>query len=614
MKNIKNKNGFTIIEILIAISIFAIFSTGVFYLSLDTIERDSKTTLSSQALLYAQEGIEAVRNIRDTAYLSLTNGDHGLDLASGSWTFVPAPETVDTSYARTITIEDVYRDINGDIASEGTIFDPETKKITAEVTWNHRGIIPKSTSLISYMSNWRGDDWIQTTCDEFDEGTYSGIITETQTSPPVNNCGIVLELIESESEFFASSDLGKHGNDVVVDGNYAYVASNGTNNGMFIVDVSDPSNPSITSNLNVTSKGRYINKDGNYVYIGIQNSSKGLTIGNVSNPSSPSVTTTQNVGAYGNEAEVSGNYLYMGVDDNDDSFLVYDISSKGSPAEVDSIDFSDGVQVIELNGNYAYVGLDDDHDGLRVVDISTPTNVSEVASLDVGEEVNAIIISGSLAYIGTEDSSNSLRVIDISTPTNPSELTSIDVGGEIQDLTISEGYLYAAIDTQNAGLAAINISNPYNPTLSYNLDIAGKGEGIDSDDNYIYIATDTANRGLVIIGTTTSGVTTSGTYQSPAFDTRSSDTLYNFIEWDHVEVPGSTVRFQIRTASSEAGLTSATWVGSEGTNDTYYENPRTQIVTSPSASGIRYIQYKGYLDSDGISTPTVISVRINYTP
>lgn len=83
MKTITNKKGFSLVEIMLAICIFAIFAVGITYLSLDTLNRDSKVVLNSEAMHYAQEGLEVVRNIRDRNFLSLTNGDHGLVLNNG---------------------------------------------------------------------------------------------------------------------------------------------------------------------------------------------------------------------------------------------------------------------------------------------------------------------------------------------------------------------------------------------------------------------------------------------------------------------------------------------------------------------------------------------------
>ncbi len=611
-KSIQNAKGFALIEILLAVALFAIFSTSIVYLSLDTIDRDAKTQLDSEALLYAQEGIEATRNMRDRDYLLMANGDHGLQLSGDEWTFIAAPEDIGGFYERTIIIEDVYRDGYGDIAESGT-FDPDTKKVISEVAWTWRTAFDRSVTLTTYLSNWPGDDWIQTTCTEFNAGTFTDSETLASDPPPADNCLILLSAIGGPSDFFASADIGDHGNDVDVDGNYAYVAAKKTHEGLTIVDVSDPANPIVESVTDVGEKAGYITKDGNYAYIGVR-TSEGLAIANISNSSNPSTVSILDIDNEGHQIVISGNTLFMGVDDDDMSFISVDISDKENPEYLDILDLDDETLAAHINGNYIYAGVDDDSSGLRVIDISNPSNMSEVGSLDVGEEVNAIEISGAIAYVGSEDNEDSLQVVNISTPTSPTLVTSIDVGGEIQDLVMHGNYLYAAVDEQNAGLAVIDISNPLAPSLEYNLDIMGKATGIDTDGDYIYISTDTSNKGLVIVGAQSGGVAISGSYISTILDTGGEDTRYNFIEWDHTEVPGGSVKFQIRTASSEAGLTSATWVGSDGTNATYYENSRTEIELNSSRSGQRYLQFKAIIESDGATSPTIESVRINYNP
>lgn len=598
-------------EIVLAIAIFAIFSLGIFYLSIDTIQRDSKIELNNIALFYAQEGLEAIRNMRDRNYLSITNGDHGLSFQNDTWSFVAAPETIDGFYQRTITISDVYRDVNDAIATTGT-FDPETKLVASEITWNWKSVVPQSVTLSSYISNWTGTDFIQTTCGEFNTGTFSNTENEVVPSPPNDNCSVKLSDVTQPSQFFASSDVGEHGEDVVIDGNYAYVATAKSQKGFTIVNVTNRALPTIASQLYVWNKGRKLVKDGNKVYLGIEVTNPAIAIINVTNPATPSVTYSWQLNGKGNTPAVSGNYLYATADSSTNGFVVYNIS--GTPAATDFLSVGAKVHTAVINGNYAYLGVDTDHSGLRVISISNPANVSQVASLDVDEEVNAIVISGVFAFLGTEDDDNALKVVNISNPLAPTLVTSLDVGDEIQDLVIEGDYLYAAVDDQNAGLAAVNIQNPAAPMLAYTLDVQGKGTGIDADQNYIYIATDTSNKGLVIIGTTQSGVTNSGNYTSQIFDTTSTDTRYNFIEWDHTEVPGGSVKFQIRTASTSAGINSATWVGSDGTANTYYTTSRTPIVLSPGASGKRYIQYKAFFTSDGSTSPSLHSVRINYNP
>ncbi len=616
MKNHYLKKGFSIIEVLLAITIFAIFSAGIFYLSLDTIQRNIKVNLNTEAILYAQEGLEAVRNIRDKNYLLLTNGDKGLFLNAGSWEFVIAPEDIDGFYSRTITIDDVYRDENGNIDEEGLYLDSDTKKITSEVSWLQKGIIPKSISLTSYLSNWTGYDWMETTCADFDAGAYEGTETEIAESPPEDNCDIILTAVEMGSEYFYFGNFGHHGNDIIVEGNYIYLATEYSSKGLIILDISDFENITTASEVDIGNKGNRLTKAGNYVYMGTEDNDLGLAVVNASDPNNAFFYFSWSLGEEGNQPTISGNYLYMAVDEDDSGLQVFDVSAGQLPTPLltDSYNFDNEAHITKINGNYAYVGLDDDSLGLRIMDISDPYDINEIASLNVGEEVNAITITGTIAFIGTEDSNDSLQVINISDPENPTIVTSLDVGGEIEDLVISGDYLYAAVDEQNAGLAAINISNPFSPYLVYNLDIEGKGSGIDEQGAYIFVSTDTKNKGLIIIGTTVASVVESGSFMSQIFDTESSDTRYNFIEWDHEEVPSASVKFQLRTADSIENIATATWVGSDGTVDTYYENPRTIIELDPGKTGVRYFQYKAFIDSDGITSPAISSVRINYTP
>lgn len=78
-----NKLGFTIIEAITAIFLITVGIVGISGLITQLI---TSSTISSQKLIASylgQEGIEIVRNIRDTNLLEIENWDNGL--AAGSW-------------------------------------------------------------------------------------------------------------------------------------------------------------------------------------------------------------------------------------------------------------------------------------------------------------------------------------------------------------------------------------------------------------------------------------------------------------------------------------------------------------------------------------------------
>ena len=78
-----------------------------------------------------------------------------------------------------------------------------------------------------------------------------------------------------------------------------------------------------------------------------------------------------------------------------------------------------------------------------------------------------------------------------------------------------------------------------------------------------------------------------------------------------IDEPSATdIKFQIRTAATEGGLSSATWYGPTGTGD-YYTTSGTNI--NSVHDGDRWIQYKAYFSGPGHSTPTLSDVTITYS-
>ena len=81
------------------------------------------------------------------------------------------------------------------------------------------------------------------------------------------------------------------------------------------------------------------------------------------------------------------------------------------------------------------------------------------------------------------------------------------------------------------------------------------------------------------------------------------------IDWD-AETPGSTsVRFQLRSASSPKGLQRAPWLGPRG-KDTYFTNP-SNVKESDFPGG--FVQYRAVLDTvNGAESPRLREVRITF--
>lgn len=612
-------------EATFAIAIFAVAAIGIFYFSMNIIGHDARMEARNTALAYAQEGIEAMRSIRDVNFMLLTNGDHGLERKNDMWVRTQAPENIDDFYYRTIVVSDVIRDEEGNIAEEGLV-DPYTKKIVSRVEWSWGGVLPQSVYLETYLSNWSGLNFKRTTCQEFSKGNFIETLLITLPSPPNNNCGIRLEIDdEADPPEMVNVNAGHQARDITVDGNYAYLAGDRNAQGLRIVDMTDKEAPVLLGQFNIGGRGRKITKEGDYAYVGIQ-AQEGLVIVDVSDPSNPSVQGSVNIGGNGNGMAIKDDYLYIGAETATDSLNIVDISDKSNPTVVNSMDFDGIVSTVEIRSNNAFVGLKNDVDGFHVLDVSEPASPVHLAVIDVGEQVNDIELRGAYAFVATELSRGSpppgvfpvgltnfsLKIVDISNPSNPVVKTYADVGGEIKALVSRGDYLYTAIDSQQAGYIMVNISSPTFPFMVEAYNIGTNANGIDADLDYVYVSTPRQDRGLVIIEQMAPFFEEEGEYIYPAVDTQDNEIIYNYITWDHHEEMGGTIKFQFRTGSTGGAISGADWLGPDGTTETYYEVPGTIIATDPEA-GLRYFQFKAIFETDGAGTPVLNSVTVNCT-
>jgi len=159
---INKKQGFTIIEIIIAIVIIvSVFGMILSFFSLD-IRNSERNRTRLQAILLAQEAMEAVRNFRDNTTWSgngpgtlISGTSYHPVVASSGWGIISGSENTEI-FTRNIVFYNVSRGINDNIESAYSPAnnDPDTKKIIVTVSWSDRYGLA-SESLTSYITNWR---------------------------------------------------------------------------------------------------------------------------------------------------------------------------------------------------------------------------------------------------------------------------------------------------------------------------------------------------------------------------------------------------------------------------------------------------------------------------
>lgn len=160
--------GQSLIEILVALAIFILVISVIFAIvggSFLNIRQGQETL---QAVFLAQEGLEAVRSIRDYDWTNLINGSYGLATIANQWILSGIEEDIGSQLnqgKRQMTISD-----------DG----PDRKLITAKISWELLPGRSNEVELFTVLANWR----------KISEqpGTCQGTATACQDLPDQSSC------------------------------------------------------------------------------------------------------------------------------------------------------------------------------------------------------------------------------------------------------------------------------------------------------------------------------------------------------------------------------------------------------------------------------------------
>ena len=222
-----------------------------------------------------------------------------------------------------------------------------------------------------------------------------------------------------------------HSTCVQVVGNRAYVAGNRTYpNGEHkfrIADVSNPANPVEIGNCNLP--GDYsmaLQVVGSRAYIA--NNANGLMIIDISDPVNPSIIGNYSAGPgkYIKGLHISGTTAYLCC--HSAGLYIVNISNPQAPTLIGFCDTPFYALDVDISGTRAYVA--DDWGGVQIIDITDPENPSITGTVELPDKSKHIQIVGDMVYVTLdENGSGSLRIIDISDPEKPELVESVDTTG-----------------------------------------------------------------------------------------------------------------------------------------------------------------------------------------
>lgn len=635
------KNGFSFVEIVIALGIFSIIAFPTVQVFLTAQEAGGIGANKAKATALINEYFESLKNLRKQGWDNLINGRYVINASSGnlSLQLTTSGETIN-GYTRYLVIENAYRDTGGKLVDSGGTLDPSTKKITASVSWE--GLHPSSISQMSYLTRYLDNlAWIQTTVADFSQGTLNKVaVTNTNGGEVVLGSGGYGDWCTPVLSA-AELDLPKQGvaNAIYAIEGHVSVGTGENSSGVSYAHVTvsntNPPVPTVAGTFD-GYKTNDVWGDDHYAYLATDNHSKEVVIVDISSLpykevgyfNVPGNTTASSVFVSGNRGYVTaGWWLY-----------IFDLSSKtGSRPQVGLPFFmlGNGTSIV-IKGNYAYVSLANSPIELQIVDISNPWYIFSIGYADVnGQDGKRVFINdtSTRAYLVTNASSTlkEFFIIDITNKSGSRPIiSSYDANGmNPKSLAVVTGNKAIIVGTDGEEYQVIDITNETNPVrcggIQLNSGINGISSVLEQDgDAYSYIIAGDANSELKIIEGGPGGrYAASGYFESQTRDTGHSSAFNRFFA-TFATPSQTTIKFQVAVVDSLNGsclnvpFNDLNFVGPDGTSLSYFTHDDV-IPLINNGSGFKNpsqcFRFRAYLATDdSLQTPVLYDFTVNYSP
>lgn len=434
--------GFSLVEVLLAITIFGFLASGL--IGALVYGRASSASAGDHARAYslAEEGLQATRNIAAASYGNLVAGTYGLAQSGGQWIFSGSSD-VSGIYTRQIVI-----------AAAGT----NRQGITSTVTWSQPGGTTGSVVLTDRLVNWPAA-----------LKSWSNAIQAGGAAVTGN----------------------KNGQAVSTQGKYAYtVLFTNLANNFVVSDISNPASPVQVSSIALPSseKPTSIFVSGNYAYITCLTGTATLVIVNISNPASPTQvgSYTPSGTADGASIFVSGTTAYFGRKANSGSaeFSILNVSNPASPTLIGSYGPNTSILGVYVSGNYAYLAASNTSNGLIVLNITTPSSPTVAKLFKLPNSLGGAAITGMINNDLLLGSGTALYTVNVATPASPVVAGTFTAAGSITSVGYDITQQFAFLASSATSFQVVNISNLASPTLTKTVTLTSSISGISYDTSY----------------------------------------------------------------------------------------------------------------------------------
>ena len=150
------KGGFALLEALIAAALLTVVLAGAIGALLITSQTGTGNGARIEATYMADEGIEAVRLMRDSGWSAniashTTDTTFYLEWDGTTWVATDTNTYIDGAFERALVLSDVYRDGSQQIAASGSL-ESDARRVTVTVSWRENDAT-STRSLSAYITN-----------------------------------------------------------------------------------------------------------------------------------------------------------------------------------------------------------------------------------------------------------------------------------------------------------------------------------------------------------------------------------------------------------------------------------------------------------------------------
>ncbi len=639
MKNFKqNLKGYSLAELVLAIGIFATISSMLVLLVVDSTRTLENVHTRSKATQLTQEVHSVLIMLKSESWYNIarhTNeGIKHIEYLLDEYSIVDG-EIAENGLIYSFTIENVERNSSGTIVESGGNIDPHSRLININISWVDRLGQVHQINPKMYVNDWNTHSIVWTIKPEFDTGIFTDTMSQTIEDGEVRLLSMMYGDWCNPTLSMSTHNLTRSGipTTLFTINDFVYMGTGGNASGDAFAKVSVVDEPPVMTELGTYNGYKVYDVFGlnGYAVLGTDNNSKELVILDISSPQniyteftsldiSPSPKTKQKY------VFVFGEKGYITHDNSITIFSLNNLQQNVPPTVLNKITIGDANAVITdifVDENYIYATTMGGASDFLILRNSSPYSV--LGQLNIGTmNVSSLFISEDTnrAYIGTQN--NAGHEFFILNTSNKSTtypiLKSLDLGGTSVSALVSADQRVMIGGIGGQEYSVYDIGDELNPYKCGGIDIdAGinmVGLVKKEKNLYAYVLTGDSLKELQIIrggpgggGPNGEGYLPYGEYLSEIYDS-GSDTSEYYIMGLKTNIPtGSSLKIHLRTSNS-ISMTGSTWVGPDGTSNTYYQD--SGVYTLPTSLIGRYLQYRVIFNSDTVDTPLLEELVINY--